>query len=288
MVRILDLPHFFRPSTSHVYPPFKNGKYMEEYFYDSFQELDCNHIYIPIFWTNIQNHPGFSKMKEKYNHILRNAFHKILSIHPNAQFFTIVQHDDGPLLYLPNNTVIFGACTGKIPLPLIYQDITNKLSLVPRVKKDMLASFVGSYTHPIRQEMYDVFSDKYDCICHVKNKWTSNVQENDANTFIDLTLRSKFCLSPRGYGRSSFRFFEAILLDTIPVYFWDDIEWLPYKDILDYSLFSISIAKKDIPYTYDILSSISDARYEEMCKELQRVKYFFTLDYMSIYISNNL
>ena len=33
-IRILDLGKQFRAATSVVYPPFKNGRYMEEYFYD--------------------------------------------------------------------------------------------------------------------------------------------------------------------------------------------------------------------------------------------------------------
>jgi hypothetical protein len=91
-------------------------------------------------------------------------------------------------------------------------------------------------------------------------------------------------LAPRGYGRSSFRFFEAMLLNVIPVYFWDDIEWLPYKDILDYSTFSVSIHEKDIPRTYEILTSISNEKYANMIEELNKVRQYFTLEYMAEYI----
>ena len=31
---MLELGKQFRPSTSIVYPPFKKGRYMEEYFYE--------------------------------------------------------------------------------------------------------------------------------------------------------------------------------------------------------------------------------------------------------------
>ena len=33
-LQILELGKQFRPATSQIYPPFKNGRYMEEYFYD--------------------------------------------------------------------------------------------------------------------------------------------------------------------------------------------------------------------------------------------------------------
>jgi hypothetical protein len=118
--------------------------------------------------------------------------------------------------------------------------------------------------------------------------WTNSVSSTAADTFIRTTLNSKFCLAPRGFGRSSFRFFEAIQLDTIPVYFWDDIEWLPYKDILDYSKFSVSIHESEIDRTAEILRSISNEKYVSMVEELKRVRHYFTLDSMCKYIMDKI
>jgi hypothetical protein len=73
-------------------------------------------------------------------------------------------------------------------------------------------------------------------------------------------------------------------LDTSPVYIWDDIEWLPYKDILDYSTFSISIQQKDLPQLYSRLQSISEETYHNMQQELLRVRRYFTLEGMAEYI----
>lgn len=287
-MRILEVGKQFRPGTSHVYPPFKNGRYMEEYFYEYMlsHTVESDYTYIPIFWTNLQNHPAFTKMRNNYNILLQSIIKQQPS---DTKYITIVQHDDGPLLDLPKNTVIYGACTGTIPLPLIYEDVTERLLKVTNTvqiqKKDILASFVGTYTtHPIREEMLRILSKTPEIVCHVKKEWSSHVSEDMASTFIELTTRSKFCLAPRGYGRSSFRFFEAIQLNTIPVYIWDDIEWLPYKELLDYSTFSISIHRKDISQLYTILSSISDEKYESMIEALKKIRYFFTLDSMCCYI----
>ena len=72
-LRILELGRQFRPGTSHVYPPFKNGRYMEEYCYEVLtakkEEIQTNIVYIPIFWTNLQNHTGFASMKSKYQNM---------------------------------------------------------------------------------------------------------------------------------------------------------------------------------------------------------------------------
>jgi len=256
---------------------------MYEYLLARKDDLSTEWVYLPIFWTNLQNHPGFATNKAKYQVLLVQA----LSIMPpNTKYFTIVQHDDGPQLTIPSQTVVFGACTGTIPLPLIYEDTSHKLLTAPRLLKTMLASFVGTKTtHPLRGEMVRHLDGKQGIQCQGAPVWKVNVVEQDAARFVEWTLSSKFCLAPRGYGRSSFRFFEAMQLDTIPVYIWDDIEWLPYKDILDYSTFSISISQKDLPQLYDRLRSISDDTYRNMQQELLRVRHHFTLEGMAEYIT---
>jgi hypothetical protein len=292
-LRFVALPNFFRLSTSHVYPPFKNGKYMEEYIYEYLtkhqERIETNWVYIPIFWTNLQNHPAFSEMKARYRTVLQIA----IQIYPkNTQFFTCVQHDDGPQLPLPPQTVIFGACSGNRILPLIYEDITDRLLNTPRIPwkdKDLLASFVGTLsTHSVRQSMYDRLNSKKGIVFHSRGVWSVTVNGNDAEQFIEITNRSRFCLAPRGYGRSSFRFFEAMLMDVVPVYIWDDSEWLPYKGELDYSKFSVSISSKDLPYLYEILSVITEEEYEKMIEEIRRVRSYFTLEGMCQWLEKQL
>ena len=296
-LRILDLGKQFRPKTSIVYPPFKNGRYMEEYFYDyatnpeNNVKITTDKVYIPAFWTNIQNHPNFSNMKDSLNILLNRAYNLLPE---STSYFTIVQADLGVELVLPKNTLVFGACYGDIPLPLIYEDVTNRLLNTPRLQEQrqeqrkILGSFVGTYTHPLRQKMFLSIGRNPSFKFQTSDVWTNSVSNVAADTFIRTTLNSKFCLAPRGFGRSSFRFFEAIQLDTVPIYFWDDIEWLPYKDILDYSKFSVSIRDSDINKTAEILKSISNDKYVSMVEELKRVKPYFTLEGMSDYIISKL
>jgi hypothetical protein len=79
-----------------------------------------------------------------------------------------------------------------------------------------------------------------------------------------------------------------MLLDTVPVYIWDDIEWLPYQDVLDYSTFAVSISKKDLPKLYDILSSISNETYEKMVDKIKKNRHWFQLQGMVEYIIQSL
>lgn len=289
-LRVLELGKQFRPGTSVVYPPFKNGRYMEEYFYEYVMahkdEIESDRVYIPIFWTNLQNHPGFTNQKRNYELLLSIALGKMPE---GTKYFTVVQHDDGPQLKIFADVLIFGACTGHIPLPLIYEDTSNTLLNMSRIEnKSFLASFVGSLTHNLRKKMRQSLLEKDDVFLAVQGLWTPKVPQSLSELFIEKTQQSKFCLAPRGYGRSSFRFFEAMLLDCIPVYFWDDQEWLPYREILDYSKFSISIEEADILRTYTILKSISEEKYVSMLEELKKVRHYFTLEGMSDYIINKI
>jgi hypothetical protein len=266
---------------------------MEEYFYDystnpeNNNKINTERIYIPAFWTNIQNHPNFSDMKESLNILLKRVYNLFPE---NTPYFTVVQADIGVELVLPKNTLVFGACYGDIPLPLIYEDVTNRLINTPRLEKRKLrGSFVGTAaTHPLRQKMFLSIGRNPNFKFETNDIWTNSVSEPKADTFIKTTLNSKYCLAPRGFGRSSFRFFEAMLLDTVPVYFWDDTEWLPYKDILDYSKFSVSIHETDVDKTAQILKSISHEKYLSMVEELKRVRPYFTLEGMSEYIISKL
>lgn len=263
---------------------------MEEYIYDYLvqhqQRIHTSLVYLPIYWTNLQNHPNFANSKEKYDLLLQRA---LQTLPPTTRYVTMVQHDDGPRLTLPKDTIIMGACTGTIPLPLIYEDTTYYLeqqlqqlqhSTTPR---PWLASFVGTDTHFVRTELLKHLTQQ-DITCHVKSSWSPSVPEEDAKRFVDITLASRFCLAPRGYGRSSFRFFEAMQLNTIPVYVWDDVKWLPYQDQLDYDTFSVSVHVSELPMLHKRLASLSSADYERMVHHLNTVKEWFTLKGMCEYI----
>ncbi len=285
----LALSDLFRMPTSVVYPPFKNGLYMEEAFYafyqaqkEVFQSLP--YVYIPAFWTNFQIHSQFQQFK----HILQAELDEAVKAYPADQkFFTIVQHDDAVLLRLPANTLVFGACSGHIPLPLIYEDRNQTLETMPKLsfhQKEYLVSFVGSETHQVRLDLFEYV--KQNQVPWYIDPTGTPVQpgKNRNQLFLDVTQRSKFALAPRGYGRSSFRFFEIFLLGSIPVYIWDDIEWLPYKEYLDYKTLCISIHKDELPSLQEKLDALSPDTYASLLHNYEQVKDKFTLEGMSRYV----
>jgi hypothetical protein len=272
-----------------TYPPFKNGLYLEEYFLQScINNSITKRKYIPCLWTNFQIEFDFNSKKNKMNHELSEWVKNNPSL---DGYFTVVQYDDGCLLNLPPNTLIFGACSGDIPIPLIYEDNCNKLVSMATVKsfqnKKILCSFVGcNITHSLRQTISSQFIGDKDFCFQSYNNWTPNIDISNQSCYVNISCNSKFCLAPRGYGRSSFRFFEILKLGSIPIYVWDDKEWLPYKNEIDYSLFCISININDIKSLKSILLSIDETKYNQMLDEYKKVSHLFTLEGMTNWIIN--
>jgi hypothetical protein len=278
----------FRPSTDIVYPPFKKGRYLEEAFYDFYKNEPSGaafRVYIPVFWTNLQTDPDFSSKKPALQDALTAWF---LNFPPEQKYFAVVQHDDGILFSIPKNTLVFGACTGDVPLPLIYEDTDFKLEReeqLPFSEKGYLITFMGAATHDVRKRMIEYGKkDGQWFICENDN-WTPDIQKTKAERFIELVKESKFSLAPRGYGRSSFRFFEVLKLGSIPIYIYDDIEWLPYKECVDYRKICVSIHISELEHLNDKLQ-ITENEYIAYMESYNNVKHMFTLDGMNQYIKS--
>jgi hypothetical protein len=283
----------FYVKNSVTYPPFKNGLYLEEYFFKYMTDNNKTHdnknrLYIPALWTNFQIERWFNNEKQN----MQNSLNNYIKENPSENgYFTIVQYDDGPLLNLPENTIIYGACSGNIPIPLIYEDNNNTLNNEKKKKyneKNILSSFVGTRTHFVRDICINKLSKLSDFHFIIKNNWTTDVEINLQKNFIENTINSKFALAPRGYGRSSFRFFEILKLGTIPIYVWDDIEWLPYKDIIDYKKLCISINISEIDNLPNILNEIDEIKYNNMIEYYYNIKEKFELNYIVKYIMGEL
>jgi hypothetical protein len=266
---------------------------MEEYFYDyiiknieQYQHID--YVYIPAFWTNLQVSSDFGAKREYYNEFLKGIYNQ----YNGKKFFTIVQHDDCVLLNIPNDTLIFGACSGHVPLPLIYEDTNNTLENMQKKcfnDKSILCSFVGNITSNsvmpnVRQEMFNILSNNENFKLINLGGWTPEVNKNLQNIFIETTINSKFALAPRGYGRASFRFYECFQLGTIPIYIWNDINWLPFQNKINYEKLCIVIHVSKLHELYSIISYITEEEYINMFKYYQEIKHLFTLDGMSTQI----
>ena len=167
-----------------IYPPFKKGRYLEEYFLEKMKtnNLETKRKYIPALWTNFQIKPWFSHRKQE----MQTKLNEWINKNPSEKgYFTIVQYDDACLLNLPENTVVYGSCSGDKPLPLIYEDTENKLETFQRKsfqEKKILCSFVGTITSNnvqpnVRKVMINYLRRNKDFKFLLTNGWTDNVNK---------------------------------------------------------------------------------------------------------------
>lgn len=264
---------FFTPKPKYpTYPPYHKGLYLEDYFMEFLIKTrpNTNRFFIPVSWTSYYNNcmPG-------------NILQQFLdSLDSRLNYYIVSQHDDAPAQRLPSNTKVFSAggnYTGPncIPIPLICSPICKSSS----VSKDIFCSFVGSDTHRIRNKLFNTFSKDSEFV-FTQGGWDIKVSDEKLNDFISNTSRSKFALCPRGYGKSSFRLYEAMQLGAVPVYVSDD-HYLPWTDELDWSEFCVLIKEEQIQDLKNILKSISDEKYNKMLERIKQIyQEYFTLDGM--------
>jgi hypothetical protein len=190
----------------------------------------------------------------------------------------VCQHDDGPKHVLPPKTLVFSLSRSR-PNPYIKQyevipAVCSPVPNLPNTEKDIFASFVGSVTHPIRNDVYNACKDIPGYYFSGKG-WHPVVSSYELNHFLEITKRSKYVLCPRGYGNTSFRMYETMQLGAVPVYISDDF-FTPWNDELDWNEFCVLIPSDKIYDIDKILKSISDEQYQKMINRIQEIypKYF--------------
>jgi hypothetical protein len=273
--------NLFYKSTSAIYPPFKNGLYLEEYFLKKILEEKpvLKRKYIPALWTNFQIENWFVNKKDEMQKDLDEWFKE----NPSREgYFTVIQHDDGSKLdFKGKDVLVYGCCSGDIEIPLIYEDKKEILSSLKQksfMDKKVLCSFVGNLTHNVRHLLFNILKDNHDFILINSGGWNISVNKALQYKFLDLSLDSKFMLCPRGAGRSSFRFFEAFKLGCIPVYVWDDKNWLPFKNKIDYSKLCVVVHESELKLLHNILDNINIEKYNQMKNYYNSIKYLYSLD----------
>jgi glucuronyl/N-acetylglucosaminyl transferase EXT1 len=90
-----------------------------------------------------------------------------------------------------------------------------------------------------------------------------------------LARNSTFTVAPAGYGKWTYRFFNAIQWGSIPVLISDDYI-KPFNSSIPYESFSIVLLEKDILNIDHILRSISAREVERYQENLKANQSKFT------------
>jgi len=147
-------------------------------------------------------------------------------------------------------------------------------------EKSIYCSFAGNITHQIRAFLVNNIVE----YGNPKIQFLGTLPYEEYRKKLSQTL---FSLCPRGAGLSSYRFFECIHANTIPVLIADDIV-LPYEEDLNYSDFSIRYNENDIADISVLDEMLQNVDYDKMLERLKEVRHRFTLAGVQEYVHRRL
>ncbi|MFA6544399.1 MAG: exostosin family protein [Limisphaerales bacterium] len=266
---ILRCDGIMRPAR-HKYRGY-SGPWVEDAFFDYWvRESPRTKLrYLPVFWTDIywhiQTHRWLPAQEKRYAHELAVALRE--RVEPTGQYFTVLEYDHAIWDWhaFPRNVIVFsaGGC-GDIPLPLLLRS-----PAFANPAKDIRVSFMGQL---------DGYSNVTGTRGKMKEVMQGHAYLGQGPGWRDIMGRSVFSLCPRGLGRASFRMYEALSVGSIPVYIWDDVEWLPWRDELDWSEFSLSVNVAELDSLPQRLAAISDEQIRRMQRRIAELyDDYFTL-----------
>lgn len=185
---------------------------------------DASWHYLPIFWNNWLVTHDYGR---KNLHKLQNEVDKCVI--DDNKTFTICRYADGPVVQ--TGKMVHFLCSRKARAGFDIPNICSPHRIPwPLPKKRYLASFVGALrTSEIRGRMAENFKDVQDVLIVDRR--------GGEDYFVRVMLKSYVALSPRGYGGSSFRFYEAMQLGIVP-FLIGDIDHRPFKKYIDWDAIS--------------------------------------------------
>lgn len=204
--------------------------------------------YLPVFWTRWHLNNDYGTQRRDVLQSLVND-----ALLDDAKTFTVCQYDDGPLVQLGRTILYLGSRQSDSGRDAPLLCARHRRPWLP-TRKRYRASFCGRLaTHPIRHEMAVALAASSD---------VSIVDgENGTAFFLSHTMASRVALSPRGYGGSSFRFYEAMQLGIVPLLL-GDIDTRPFKALLPWA--EVSIYSRSAQEASACLNDHSDRQLAQM------------------------
>ena len=264
-IYILPLEKQFLPQNQPLRYPSHNDDYgVEQDFLKylnknpdilTFTAEEADWHYLPIYWTRWHLNHDYAKTGLAE---LQQAASQI--IFKDQKTFTICQYDDGPLVDLGLTTIFLASrkTSAGIDIPLLCSP--HRLPFFKPSKK-YLTSFIGRLsTYPVRQQVFD----------KVKGRNDVYFFDGDQGTrfYVQKMLQSQVALCPRGYGGSSFRFFEAMQLGITP-FLIGDFDTRPFKKYIDWDEISFCLSSAD--GINDILDSLDETVTRQMGKQAAKI-----------------
>ncbi len=206
----------------------------------------------------------------------------------NPQKCYIWTWEDHPLTYLPGlyssmEAWNFDPVLHRAFRPMTF--MTEGMPLAHAEKRDLLYSFIGAPTAPLRKAIYSL---RHPANAMVIQKPNFNHDRRpgrcELDDYLEVLARSQFVLCPRGAGVSSNRLYEVMRAGAVPVLLADGFV-APTGPRWDAC--SVKVAEKDVQHIVEVLNQVSDASQMGVTAR-QEFDRFFAADKMLTHIRREL
>ncbi len=254
------VPQEFTCHINVAYPQSNLLTFEEWLTQQSLPELE--RVFIPIHVTSFHVNNGYGQNQQAIK-LLQDFFD---GLDRSKKYWCVFQYDDGLLIDTKDLDIITFGMSYRLP----EQKPTHVIPLIGQmppqrpIQHKMIASFVGSITHPVRQKLIDTCSDAIGIYVSTNSM--------DADSYYRLMRESRFSLCPVGYGKTSFRFYESIHNGSIPVLIYEDEIMEPYG--IDINEYGIKIHESEIELIPEILNSVSMGN---ILKKQKRMKELYPI-----------
>lgn len=237
---MVSIPARFQP---HIFVDYPSWNYLPFEEWLSRQHIpETEREYLGVWWCSFQVNHNWGKDEAAMRHL--QTF--VDELDRGRKYWTAVQYDDGCGVDFKDLDIRVYGMSQRLPtqqidyvLPLIGQLYEKRMNDTKVFK----ASFVGNITHPMRKRLVDTFANKPDF-------YVSTVPHNPLD-YNRILAASTFALAPIGYGKTSFRAFEAMYQGAIPVFIGDVLE--PHG--IDCDTYGVKIKEEHLLVLDEILTS---------------------------------
>lgn len=285
---MIEVPQEFRPHICVSYPP-SNHLIFEEWFAQ--QEIpQTDRQYLGIFWTSYLVNNGYGEEPIA----LQKLQDYVDSLPRYKSYYTIFQFDNGCMVDFKDLDIVTFGMSYRLPeqkptyvIPLIGQMNEYIPVFNPSPPLDMQeygtmtiympdrkykANFVGSITHPLRKELVETLIGE--------NEYYISTEPHEHSEYNRIMANSIFTFSPVGYGKNSFRHYESIHQQSIPVVIYEDEVMEPYG--IDINEYGIKIHQSEISVIPEILRSYTPYGIEQKRKRMKEL-YPILCTYNGVY-----
>lgn len=249
-----------------------------DYIFCYLDYLNCNEDFEKIKITNL-----YKKYEKKF------VFY---SMHDNPIF--AYKNKSINILCQPLNNDISNIIVSPLQMRHFEWEIINDISFIERcrkINKTIDLTFIGQTNYANRLKIINTnygdlktnFKSK-GSIYSVTNK---NERIKILKDFYTEISHSKFNFAPRGVGSMSFRFYQSLMVGTIPIL--SGHYQLPFEDKIDYDEICIFQNHEDVDFKEKLLNKINKINYEKMrTKGIEVWDEFFRMEKTDKHIFNYL